>query len=810
MADENKNKYSHIKSEIKGNRAHSDTVKRASEKSSKASSHSHHPQKGTQASRTQKDVPQKHSYSNYDRETEITVEIPKTLLTELEKQKKAQAEQSRQAASPSRSASRYPSPSRTARPDSSGQGGEREVQPPKKKKKAARSVADLKASSEKGNVISRVTVAVNSTQEKRRLERVREKMYLRRKKNEQRKKKALYRRKSTVLGRFFLDEGERYTKKSVEGAQKITKTEQMANSLAEVLYSNRAAQKTKKMLAFLRLCEARAYGVALIIFGLFSLLAYFASAHLPMIPYKTGTATLVCAILCVGFSLPLLLSRQSMQTFFEKSLIVGNIFFDFFGMRRSGDTAVQPSRARFGILLGVALGVLGFFVSPITILAILFIVTFCSFVMSTPEFGLYVLIFILPFMSVFGHPSILLCALIILCYISYLRKLLIGKRSFRFRPCDLFVMLFGVFYLGGGIFSFASGTDSYKSALAYFCIISVYFLAVNLMTNKRVVDNAMRALVMSGFIVSVLGIIQGGAGYVTSDWLDTSAYQYISGRITTAFNNPNVLASYLIIVIPFALVYTFERSRNATNNIFNALTLVCLAAALVFTWSRGAWVGIAIGLLMLCTFVFRRSPKLIVAIFAWIPNLLLFAPQSVWQRIASIFSFLGNDVDSSINYRFTVWRDSLRLFADNIFGGIGVGSASFSEAYIEYASIGAENALHSHNLFLQIGIEVGVFALILFVLVLIYTYRNCYSMEFVANQSRVRGVCLASFCSLTALLVNGMADYVWYNYRICFLFFLVLGICNATYRIATEEQRYTDYVAARVSSFASLDVPYKK
>jgi hypothetical protein len=55
-----------------------------------------------------------------------------------------------------------------------------------------------------------------------------------------------------------------------------------------------------------------------------------------------------------------------------------------------------------------------------------------------------------------------------------------------------------------------------------------------------------------------------------------------------------------------------------------------------------------------------------------------------------------------------------------------------------------------------------------------------------------------------------MTDYVWYNYRICFLFWLILGLCNASYRIATEQQRYNDFMQARISSFASVDVPYKK
>ena len=141
---------------------------------------------------------------------------------------------------------------------------------------------------------------------------------------------------------------------------------------------------------------------------------------------------------------------------------------------------------------------------------------------------------------------------------------------------------------------------------------------------------------------------------------------------------------------------------------------------------------------------------------------------------------------------------------------MGVGSDAFHNAYRVYSSIGAETVEHSHNLYLQIGIQLGVFALITFVLVILFTCRSCFSLEFSTNESSVHPVCAAAFSAVLALLTNGLTDYVWYNYRVCFLFWILLGVCTASYRIGLSEQRHKDYLASLVSNKATVDVQISK
>ncbi|MGN1128942.1 MAG: hypothetical protein ACI4T6_08325, partial [Candidatus Flemingiibacterium sp.] len=45
----------------------------------------------------------------------------------------------------------------------------------------------------------------------------------------------------------------------------------------------------------------------------------------------------------------------------------------------------------------------------------------------------------------------------------------------------------------------------------------------------------------------------------------------------------------------------------------------------------------------------------------------------------------------------------------------------------------------------------------------------------------------ALFCGLLAVLVQGMTDYIWYNYRVFLMFWLLLGLSAAVRKVL----RYT-------------------
>jgi O-antigen ligase len=111
-----------------------------------------------------------------------------------------------------------------------------------------------------------------------------------------------------------------------------------------------------------------------------------------------------------------------------------------------------------------------------------------------------------------------------------------------------------------------------------------------------------------------------------------------------------------------------------------------------------------------------------------------------------------------------------------------------------YAQSGIEAAPHAHNLYLQIAVEMGIFALIVF-LAFVFLYAQ-FSFSFCksAMSRSNRTICLGIFCGILALLIQGMTDYVWYNYRIFLLFWMIVGLGAAHVFAAKDTEEEMDHL----------------
>ncbi len=506
-----------------------------------------------------------------------------------------------------------------------------------------------------------------------------------------------------------------------------------------------------------------------------------------VVPYffEKGDASLPFAlvgILCCLFSIFLLSRRDTVIESLQRDSFASILLFDVLAVKPPHVFYQKPFHPLFPLFLGLAVGVGGFFVSPLLLLGILLLLLFFPALFKSPELGLMCIALLLPFSPLLPHPTLWLLALLCLTAIAFLLKLFLGKRCFAFEPLDLFVLLFSLFYLFGGFFALGEGKDALLHGVASFLLILFgYFLFAKLLSSRRLLLRFCKNLVLSGTVLALIGLVQQILGLAVPDWLDRNA-SYINGRITAFLHNPNVLACYLVLCLPllFALL-SEERSGRA----FRILSLLLLVAALVLTWSRGAFVALILSLLLFVLLAAKKPFRWFFGLCLLLPNLLLFAPDSLAKRISSIFSVFGGAVDSSVYYRFKIWRSSLLLFFDHLWGGIGVSPKNFQKSYLPYAVSGAEVAEHSHNLFLQIGIEMGVFALLAFLLMLIFALRKVLSpKEGLPEATRYPTIGIGAFCSLFAMLIFGIFDYVLYDFRIFFLFFATLGLISAAGRLS--------------------------
>jgi len=347
------------------------------------------------------------------------------------------------------------------------------------------------------------------------------------------------------------------------------------------------------------------------------------------------------------------------------------------------------------------------------------------------------------------------------------------------------VLVFFIFMMGGGVSSVGRGA-SLQPALVYLCFMLGYFLVVNLVRGEFWLKRCLGAVVIGAVLVSGYGVYQNFFGEQDTTWQDTEMFEEISGRVVSTFENPNVLGEYLIMVIPLLLAFAVVSKKRLTG--FASLLMFALGCAcLIYTWSRGAWLGMILAMLVFFLVYTRKTMAVCLAALFLIPFLPLVLPETILTRFTSI----GDLGDSSTSYRVSIWVASMKVIENHPFAGIGIGTGAFSKVYPLYSLSGIEKAPHSHNLFLQTAIEIGIPGLLVLLGVIFIFAQNSFSFfkkckNGVMKEGKI--ISLALFAGIMGVLLQGLTDYIWYNYRLYLMFWIVIGLAEAVRRVSVESE----------------------
>lgn len=178
----------------------------------------------------------------------------------------------------------------------------------------------------------------------------------------------------------------------------------------------------------------------------------------------------------------------------------------------------------------------------------------------------------------------------------------------------------------------------------------------------------------------------------------------VKSMIGSMLENPNDLAIHLVTMMPLAAVLGLSARGLAKKVIYGAVVVLILSA-LVVTFSRGGFLGMAAAVSVLAWKLGRRNRLLVfAALVAGGVLFLTFAPGNYWLRLASIIDSSLDPVGSSTSRKEVLWR-SIHVALRHPLLGIGIGNfhqVSFRE-------------LATHNAYTQVGAEMGLIALYFYV-----------------------------------------------------------------------------------------------
>jgi putative inorganic carbon (HCO3(-)) transporter len=220
--------------------------------------------------------------------------------------------------------------------------------------------------------------------------------------------------------------------------------------------------------------------------------------------------------------------------------------------------------------------------------------------------------------------------------------------------------------------------------------------------------------------------------------------------------HPNAVAGFLEGAFLLDLVLAWH--RHGIGRLAWGLAATITAYGLLISQSRGAWIGLGVVLVISVLLSLPNwTERLVVGVLVFAGGLLgLFA---ITRLVPSNQEMLT--LDSALQTagsRFVLYRNSLNLFGDYLFTGIGLGG-TFAMVYSRYQLLIQVPFLsYSHNLFLSVGLGQGLLGLVALVWLLVSFYYFVGRVERADLDAQSLPLFRAAWLGATVTLVHGLAD----------------------------------------------------
>jgi len=497
--------------------------------------------------------------------------------------------------------------------------------------------------------------------------------------------------------------------------------------------------------------------------GIILFIRYFGN-----ISYMIISALIIlCGIILLNFKI-------AICEMIKKSFLIG-AFCSFFNIRtdyHENDCKITVSAIAF--IVGCIAGVASYFLNEILTIVVFLALMLFPIVISSPLLLLVITLF--SGIALSTTPALILAVVTLVVIIC---RLFCGYEKLpKLRAVYILVMLYTLvtlYYTFNGF----GGSDGILAGAIQFIFLTVFFSICVVINNEDKFRKFILAFSASTLYTGFIGLYQVISGQGGTGWAKDDAYIGGLRRISSTFLNPNVYGEFLIFAICIITV-ALLMSKTMRQRMFLLICLCIQIINLALTYSRGCYLAVILSALIIVWFCDKR---LLGFGFLALPALPYVLPQNVMTRIMSVASSLK---DSSVTYRFSIWRASLRVIENHWYIGSGIGTVAFTSFYQNYMLSGV-TAQHSHNTFMQITIELSAVATVLIIFIMLFMCRDVGFVLKNKNDLKSKFMVIPLLASFAGVMLEGLVDYIFYNNIIYMVFWLVLGLLVSALNIISGE-----------------------
>ena len=327
---------------------------------------------------------------------------------------------------------------------------------------------------------------------------------------------------------------------------------------------------------------------------------------------------------------------------------------------------------------------------------------------------------------------------------------------------------------------------SLQGILFFSAYFLTYFLVANNIRTRRQLDLTLNVLLVSFIIVAAFGLFQffvdTPISFQYNRFIRINLAKMDGRRLVSTMHSANIFGGYLAFII-FLLAGLFITEKPLWGRIKNSLLVALGFFCLVFTYSRGVYVGLVFSILSLVPFIKRKKRKwLFIGLFiVGAAVLVAVSPPSVKDRLRGTF-----DLEQTFNKeRLQSYQSAFAIIRDYPFTGIGVYTTDIVYREYKLHHLGKRSFNYIHNIYFEIAIEMGIIGLVAFILIMITALKECWTSFFKASDPRLRGLMIGLWMGLVGSSAHQMFDAILYVGQMGVFFWVILGLIASVSRMSS-------------------------
>lgn len=345
-------------------------------------------------------------------------------------------------------------------------------------------------------------------------------------------------------------------------------------------------------------------------------------------------------------------------------------------------------------------------------------------------------------------------------FVWFYKYLLYRKeKEIKQTPLDLSIILF----LSAMLIVFIINSPDYKISLEGFRAVIQYvlwyFALIQLIKDEQTAKNICLVFVLVVSIMAIHGVYQFIIGVeMPANWVD-SKEAGVRTRVFSILTSPNIFGSLITLALPICFSFLIITKKLAKKLIFLVFTVMMLGA-LVFTFSRGAWIGFGAAV---CLYVFLKDKRLFIPVII-LGILVVFLVPGVGNRISYMLS--PEYIESSLRGgRLVRWITGIKILSGTPLLGVGLGHFGGAVAMNNNLSylVGTDliNTYYMDNYYLKMAVETGIFGILSFIMLMYQVVINGLRTIKITKVKEIKELEIGILSGLFGIIIHNFFENVF-------------------------------------------------